>query len=265
MLNLPLPFYYKKKSTYYSIEWERLMEYLKGRSDFCDIEHEIEAKALAVMSIARRLICSAWAIGEGLGWKRTFVESSTLLFPMLELVGCARLGGGGFDECLYAGAEWLYEPNDVPTRGGKDVFKKDKRIIESLARHMVDHETGPEIKDLFYLRNYHLHGNKNSKDSSIRIADLINYELPKAISLEANKSLKHYWNQLKLDKGKDGWIDCLAKADIQPFIIQGSNIFEYGLVDDDIMIWLENPDSTCLDLYIPLYYNQNYLKNPKPA
>jgi hypothetical protein len=90
---------------------------------------------------------------------------------------------------------------------------------------------------------------KNVNDPTVSIADIINYELPNAITMESITNLIVYWEQIKTDDGTKGWVDRLANANIQPFVIQGSGIFEQGLVDPDILDWLEFPGTSCEDLY----------------
>ena len=52
--------------------------------------------------------------------------------------------------------------------------------------------------------------------------------------------MSDYWKLLKQDNGNQGsWLDRLAQADIQPLKIQGSVDFEHGLVDLDIVDYLE--------------------------
>lgn len=249
IINLPLPINCHLDSISNKYEWDMLKDRLIGWGSFCDMQHHIEAKALAVISIARRLICSAWKLGNDIGWKRVFVESSTLIFPMLELIGYARLGEGNPDSCLAAGAEWLLDPDKLPNYQSKSNILNDQREITSLVKHMKDHKKGPDVKNLIYIRNYFLHGLKKASNKSINIADLINYELPLAISLESQRCLKIYWQQIKTDDCSKGWVERLSRAEIQPFIIQGSGIYEQGLVDPDILDWLENPNADCQDLY----------------
>lgn len=166
---------------------------------------------------------------------------------MLELVGFARLGEGSSDACLVAGGEWLLDTEIFPHVSPDP--QNDNREIIPLVSFMKDHSTGPRICDLIHLRNYYLHGLKNVRDSSINIADIVNYEIPLAICQLAVTNIKKYWNQLRNDNGSLGWVDRLGQAEIQPFVIQGSNAFEQGLIDPDILDWLHFPNTDCSDLY----------------
>jgi hypothetical protein len=80
------------------------------------MSHHLEAKALYVFTMARRLVCSAYRLSkaEGGNWKLIFVEATSLLFPMIELVGHARLGTGGSSKSLWAGILWLHNPDETP-------------------------------------------------------------------------------------------------------------------------------------------------------
>jgi hypothetical protein len=48
-----------------------------------------------------------------------------------------------------------------------------------------------------------------------------------------------YWKQLKEDDGDQKWVERLARADIRPLKIQGSGVFEAGLIDPNIVDYLE--------------------------
>ena len=109
---------------------------------------------------------------------------------------------------------------------------------------MEHHSQGPQVSDLFFLRNYYLHGLKEHSDPTITIADIINAELPYAITQQAETAMRAYWNQLLQDDGSHGWIERLVNADIHPFVIQGSELFEAGLVDPDIVDYLEDFNAT---------------------
>ena len=93
-----------------------------------------------------------------------------------------------------------------------------------------------QIGHLVSLRHYLLHGSKNAK---VPIQDIINYELPGFIIEKAQPAMSDYWKQLRQDDGNQYWLERLARADIRPLQIQGSGLFEKGLVDPDIVDYLE--------------------------
>jgi len=99
-----------------------------------------------------------------------------------------------------------------------------------------------QIGHLISLRHYFLHGSKKEKDEKgkiLPIPDIISYELPEFIIQNAEQAILDYWKCLKEDKGGEGgWVDRLARADIQPLKLQGSE-YEKGLVDPDIVDCLE--------------------------
>ena len=246
MVRLPLPFMCHRNSTKNIAEWEALFNRVRGWADLVDMSHHIEAKALAVISLARRVTCSAFKLGTDVGWKRVFVETSTVIFPMLELIGFARLGDGNSDECLCAGCEWLIDHESLPI-GNR--YQTDDPRLDALVPFMVDHRAGPRISEMIALRNYFLHGLKNVRDPNIPIADIVNYEIPLAVVNLATTRIKQYWEQLRNDDGLGQWVDRLAQADIQPFVVQGLDVFELGLVDPDILIWLTFPNTDCSDVH----------------
>jgi hypothetical protein len=237
---------YHRDSDRNGAEWEALFNRVRSWGDLVDMSHHIEAKALAVLSLARRMTCSAFKLGTDVGWKRVFVETSTMIFPMLELIGFARLGDGNSDECLCSGCEWLIDHESLPI-GNR--YQADDPRLDTLVPFMVDHHAGPRISEMIVLRNYFLHGLKNVRNPNIPIADIVNYEIPLAVVNLATTRIKQYWEQLRNDDGHSLWIDRLAQADIQPFIVQGSGVFEQGLVDQDILIWLSFPNTDCSDMY----------------
>ena len=200
----------------------------------------IEAKVLYVFTVARRLIRSAYQLAKvnGHRWNLIFIETSSLLFPMIELVGEARKVPRTQE--LGAGIRWLQTPENLPT--GQDPIQ-DTTPVNSLANYM-NAKGIPRVCDLYYLRNYYLHGPKNLKDSTVPIADLVNAELPYAITQQGEHAMRVYWQQLRQDDGTHGWIERLAAADIRPFAIQGSDIFDAGLVDPDIVDYLEDFNAT---------------------
>jgi hypothetical protein len=99
-----------------------------------------------------------------------------------------------------------------------------------------------EIGHLTFLRNYFLHGSKDPGDSQggpAPAAGIMSYELPIVLAQKAEKAMPVYWGQLKQDDGTQKWVERLARADIRPFQIQGSGVFEAGLVDPDIVDYLD--------------------------
>ncbi|HSH04970.1 MAG TPA: hypothetical protein VLL52_20820 [Anaerolineae bacterium] len=249
--------YFKSKPNckHYPTKWDAALNQIKSLPNYFPVnqrwgklKYHIEAKALQVFTMARRLIRSAEALAEPYGWKPIFVESSALLFPMIELVGAARAESElgvkkrvsqiGGHRSLDAGIRWLQDPNVLPTYRGKKTFQNDTNRLVSLEQYMVDHGQGPQVCELNLIRNYFLHGLKSHGDPTVSIADVMNYELPMAIAKHARFGLREYWRQLCGDDGSK-WVERLADADIQPFIIQGSEIFEAGLIDPDILDFLE--------------------------
>jgi hypothetical protein len=73
----------------------------------------------------------------------------------------------------------------------------------------------------------------------VSIDDIINYELPRLVVEQVQVALPAYWEQLKQDDGNQKWVERLAKADIRPLKIQGSSLFDEGLVDPDIIDCLD--------------------------
>jgi hypothetical protein len=59
--------------------------------------------------------------------------------------------------------------------------------------------------------------------------------------------MRAYWNQLRRDDGKtsNGWVSRLKNADILPFPIQGDELFEEGLVDPNIVDYIEGDTNVC--------------------
>lgn len=235
----------------YKPEWDAVIEQVQGWSPerkgyLRGLIHHLEAKALHVFTMASRLVYSAYVLAdfEGRNWKLVFVEPLTLLFPMIELVGEARLGRNQGHK-LGAGIEWLLDPSSYPSvyppgTPPTDVLKRDTRRLTSLESFMVDHSDGPEVSNLFHLRNYYLHGLKNLGEKGVLLKDIVNYELPYAIASQAEIGLRVYWEQLCSDDGNQGWVDRLAHAKIQPLPIPGSGGLDEGLIDYWIVDYLES-------------------------
>lgn len=247
-------FTYTEESHYYLDEWECLLNYIRTEmspncaTDLGDLEHHIEAKALYVLTMSRHLIEAAEALALRGNWKPVFVETSLLLFPMLELVGQARLGGEQ-GETLSSGIDWLIDPSVFPRP--KVDLKTDEKRIRTLGSYMTTLANGPRVKELFHIRNYFTHGLKNQLDSNFDIGAVqtcMNYELPYAIAQQAKAGLVVYWGQLRnVDRcAPKEWVTRLAKANIYPFRIMGSFIYEKGLIDPDIVDWITSLNTSAV-------------------
>ncbi|MFX1485460.1 MAG: hypothetical protein ACFFCP_19980 [Promethearchaeota archaeon] len=235
----------------YQSEWDAVVRQVRGwPSEYRDyryplpveMSHHLEAKALYILTMARRLVRTACELGKA-NWELVFVETTSLLFPMIELVGHARLDarqariayGKGPNEVpsvanLWAGLHWLRDSANLP-QVNDNRLKYDSDMLD---RWQIGH--------LISLRNYYLHGSKSAKDRKgrlIPIADIMSYELPRVIVECAEKTMPEYWKQLKEDDGTQEWVARLASADIRPFKVQGSSVFEAGLVDPNIVDYLE--------------------------
>jgi hypothetical protein len=237
----------------YPNDWNALLNYIKTEwpkdelgkrysSQWTPLEHQIEVKALYVVTMSRHLIYAAELLAQDAGWQPVFVEASLLLFPMLELVGQARLGDGTAS-ALAGGIDWLRDPRDPPRRRTDKDLYADQDRVGTLGRYMSTLSEGPMIRELAHLRNYLTHGLKNQRDSLFDIEALqtsMNYELPRAIVQQAKVGMAEYWHQLADGPDHKEWVTRLAKADIHPFGIMGSQIYEKGLIDPDIMRWLRS-------------------------
>jgi hypothetical protein len=242
-------FTHTEDSHHYIDEWKCLLNYIKTKwppdyaADLGGLEHHIEAKALYVLTTSRHLIEAAEALVQQGNWRPVFVEASLLLFPMLELVGLARLGGEQ-GQIMSSGIDWLVDPLMFPrpNRTTNDL-KTDGDRIGTLGRYMKTLADGPRVRELFHVRNYFTHGLKNQRDTNFDIGAVqtcMNYELPYAIAQQAKVGLVVYWKQLRnVDrKGPTEWVTRLAEADIYPFGIMGSPIYEKGLIDPNIIYWI---------------------------
>jgi hypothetical protein len=228
---------------------DELYKQMSGYSDPHDIEaRHLEAKALCMFTMACRLVRAAYQLaGCAVGnWKLVFVETTSLLFPMLELVGHARLDvGQARAACpkrkflnapnLWAGLYWLQEPKVLPQVPSPP--ETDGTRMSAVL--------GLEIGHLILLRHYFLHGSQTWDDARVYIPNTINYELPRAIAKRTKEVIPDYWKQLKQDDGTQGWIKRLADADIRPLKIEGSGDFEAGLIDPDILDYLEEHRDIC--------------------
>ncbi len=235
----------------YESKWQAVVTQIRAwpfpSSIKADISQPLEAKALYVFSIARRFMRAAYAVrSANPGWKPIFLEATALLYPMIELVGYARL-----------------DPQEVATRPGRRSNSADVPSINLWAglHWLADYTFVPKVDNndqgsdptifadrtigqLITLRHFLLHGSKQARDRSGKPTDIetiLNYRLPESIISAALVSMPAYWRQLKADHGTTSpyWLERLAQADIRPLVIQGSGYFEAGLVDPDIVECLE--------------------------
>ena len=242
-------FIFHENCHHYADEWERLLRYIRTewKPDFSsrldDMAHHIEAKALYVFTLSRHLIERSEGMAKDGNWHPVFIESTILLFPMLEIVGEARLGGLGGSP-LNSGLEWLRDPLKFPTAGvTEERLKGDDTKLASIGAHMATLPKGPRMRELFHIRNYFIHGLKNQHDPDFDIGAVrtsMNYELPKGVAIRSRECLAAYWKQLTDSAAtlSRPWIERLADADIYPFGIMGSTTYEHGLVDPTIVEWI---------------------------
>ncbi len=247
-------FTHPENSYHYLNEWQDLLNHIRTgwppdtTAHLGNLAHHIEAKALYVFTMSRRLIEEAENLAGRRGWKPIFIEASILLFPMLELVGEARLGNepnSGSWRRLASGIDWLADPSVFPHRSSGTMrnFSTDEDRVSTLGIYMSTLPTGPKVKELYYLRNYFIHGLKNQPNPNFDIGAVqtcMNYELPHAIVEQSKVGLAAYWEQLRNpdSNAPQDWVTRLAEADIYPFGILGSSIYEKGLIDPDIVYWL---------------------------
>ena len=141
-------FTYTQDCQHYPNEWEALLNYIKGEwpqensAHLGDLAHHIEAKALYVFTMSRHLMEKTESLPVAGNWKPVFVEASILLFPMLELVGEARLGNEprtGSWRRLASGIDWLIDPSVFPTRssGTRDSLSTDNNRVSTLGSYMT--------------------------------------------------------------------------------------------------------------------------------
>jgi hypothetical protein len=249
-------FTYTQSCQHYINEWEALLNHIKNAwtpnnaAHLGNLEHHIEVKALYVFTIARHLIETAENLPTNGSWKPVFVEASILLFPMLELVGEARMGNeahAGSWRRLASGIDWLIDPLVFPTRssGTRDNFSADESRISTLGRYMQTLPSGPKVREIYHLRNYFIHGLKNQDVPNFDIGAVqtcMNYELPYALIRQAKLGLAIYWKQLRNEDhtGSTNWVTHLAETDIYPFGIMGSGVYEKGLIDPNIIYWIDS-------------------------
>lgn len=249
-------FTYVEDSHYYRSEWQELVDHIKtewpqsAAAHLGDLDHHIEAKALYIFTMSQGLIKGAENLARK-GWKSAFIEALILLFPMLELIGEARLGNepkSGSWRRLASGIDWLIDPSMFPHRSSRRLqdFSTDEGRIGTLGNYMDTLSTGPKVKELYHLRNYIIHGLKNQKPKWNfdigAVKTCMNYELPFAIVEQSKMGLATYWRQLSNLDGNfsQEWVVRLAEADIYPFGILGSPLFGRGLIRPEIVYWLTN-------------------------
>lgn len=246
-------FTYPMASDYYAHEWSDLQNYIKTdwppkqAAHLGDLQHHLEAKALCIISMATRLMRAATQLSKPKGWKLIFIEATTLLFPMIELIGAARLGNAPNDRDwrpLACGIDWLLDPEFLATKDRQPFPGDDTMRVSTLGTHMNSLPGGPTVQELYHLRNYLVHGLKRIRPSSFSIESLqlsMSYELPQAIIAQAENGLKIYWRQLSNSDRNENpdWIIRLAEADIYPFCIKGSGLFEKGVIEPEIVYSLQ--------------------------
>jgi len=147
-----------------------------------------------------------------------------LLFPMIELIGQARLGAQlGSDNDFGSELDWLSDPNNLPQPARKsDHLKADETRLISLGIYMMTLREGPRVREIFHIRNYFVHGLKNQRDTDFDIGAVktsMNYELPMAITQQSRRALSIYWRQLTnpdVSQSRE-WVSRIAEADIERY------------------------------------------------
>lgn len=230
---------------HYPKEWNRLVKQVQDWANrdriAQNVSQPLEAKALYVFTVARRLTRAAsWLYERVERWEPIFLDATVLLFPMLELIGYARVDdvevgkqhrrGDVSTVNLWAGLHWLRDPDWLPVVNDNKQKADDTLVCRWQIGHLVS------------LRHYLLHGSKNARDKQgnpLPIDDIVNFELPGFIVENAQSAMSEYWRHLRQDDGSAHWVKRLARSDIRPLRLQGSEFFEEGLVDPDIVSWLE--------------------------
>jgi hypothetical protein len=213
-------------------QWDALAKQIHKRDP--NVSCALEVKALHVFTMARRLIWAARQLAKiirkevdlsgGDEWKPVFVEATSLLFPMIELVGHARLANPGSNASLWGGLHWLRDPAWLPPSNPISTQSDPRKLAKWQIGHLVS------------LRHFYLHGSKQSK---IPIYDVLSFELPGVMVELAEKAMPAYWKLLKKDDGSQKWVERLADADIHPLVISGDKQVEKGLIDPDIVAYLD--------------------------
>ena len=245
-------FHHHRNCQHYPAEWQDLVNHIQKdwpvekRQHLGELTHQIEAKALHVFSVARHLLEKAEMLAENGNWKPVFLEATLLLFPLLEIIGEARIGNipnEGSWRRLASGVDWLIDPEQFPLRsnGTRNNFSSDTSRIRSLGVHMSSLPDGPQVREMYHLRNFLVHGLKEAApdfDMGTLVTSM-NYELPAAIINQSKIGLVAYWDQLRGNNPNAlDWVTRLSEAIIYPFGILGSETYEKGLVDPDIVYWL---------------------------
>jgi hypothetical protein len=202
--------------------------------------HPLEAKTFFVFTVSRHLVRAVHRMGkdELEGWKQVYIETYLLLFPFIELIGKAVIGGQKSSKPnLQAGFHWLNEPDQVPNPVVDP--DNDQLRLNNLDPYLVKSNEGtphpPMIKELIKVRNYLLHGIAGRTNEPLTMS----FQHPRAIAIRAEWAMRKYWQQLRSDIATDGgWIDRLSNADIKPFPIPGSGNCEKCLIDPDIIQYL---------------------------
>jgi hypothetical protein len=251
-------FSFSENCHHYPGEWESLLEHIKRdwpaetSAHLGDLSHQIEAKALHVITVVRHLIESAESLANSNNgrWEPVFLEAAILLFPVIDLLGEAMLGTQP-DEYnwrrLASGINWLMAPLSLPSlqNGPANTLNSNTTRVVTLGAFMTTLPSGPTVSELFHFRNYLLHGIKNQSSRHFNIGAVqtsMNFEIPNAIVQQVKSGIKDYWNLLKSQNGSnpDNWVTRLAQANIHPLAIAGSGIYEKGMIDPDIVYWLSN-------------------------
>lgn len=205
------------------------------------ISDPLEAKALFIFTISRRLLRTAKSLENNpKGWKPVFLEATILLFPMIELIGHCRIDPSQVSHAyqgsadvgavnIWAGLYWLLDPTMAPTVNDK----KQREDTNFLGKWQIGH--------LVSLRHYLLHGTKQVRYGGqlIPTEDILSFQFPEFVIERSISNLPIYWKYLCHDEGNAVWVNRLASADVRPLIVQGSRLFESGLIDPDIVDCLE--------------------------
>lgn len=228
----------------YESEWKKTLQQI-GNSpihlrfpSIQNVAHPIEVKALHIFTFACRFLNMVDVLVQSQGekgWHTVFVETSVLLFPIIEIVGNAIRAEKA--DKLASGLYWLHDPYKLPGNlKARDITKNDVQL-RSIHKHLPPEQDIPFISNLYQLRNYYIHGVIRSSDPNLpKEENIISYILPKGMAGAIEDGLYSYWDNLINDNGNLGWVDRLASADIHPFIIQGSQGFaDDGLIDPYII------------------------------
>jgi hypothetical protein len=223
--------------------WKKTLHQIKNSPhhgnvhSLSNVTFPIEVKALHIFTLSSRFLRSVDDLVKlqgDKGWHPVFLETSVLLFPVLEIIGNAVKTEGS--DKLVAGIYWLQNPRELPSKVVKACEARiDNTILDRVHKDMPAEQTKPTVRAVYQLRNYYLHGVVRSSDSTIpKEEEIISYSLPKGLAGAIEEGLYSYWECLTEDDGKRGWVNRLARADIHPLIIPGSFGFaDDGLIDPD--------------------------------